>query len=124
MNVKKIHKCLNMCKNNCFSMFSICKDLKNIIQKSVKSNYTSFFSIYKKITKYIPCRRMKRQMNNKGTKTMSVKTFWCFSCCTEHISTLILPTPCISEGYSKIKINLSFYFQTSLWYRKRFYEGL
>ena len=37
MNVKeKINKCLNMCKKKCFSMLSICKDLKNIIQKSVK----------------------------------------------------------------------------------------
>ena len=31
---------------------------------------------------------------------------------------------CISESYIKIKVNLNFYFLTSLWYLKRFYEGL
>ena len=35
---------------------------------------------------------------------------------------LTLPAPCISESY--VKINLSFYFHTSLWCLKRFYEGL
>ena len=39
-------------------------------------------------------------------------------------SSLTLPTPCISESCIKIKINLNFYFQTSLWCLKRFYEGL
>ena len=34
------------------------------------------------------------------------------------------PAPCVSESCIKIKINLNFYFHTSLWYLKRFYEGL
>ena len=37
---------------------------------------------------------------------------------------LTLPTPCISESCIKIKINLNFYFHTSLRCLKRFYEGL
>ena len=38
--------------------------------------------------------------------------------------TLTLPVPCISESCIEIKINLNFYFHTSLWCLKRFYEGL
>ena len=37
---------------------------------------------------------------------------------------LTLSAPCISESCTKTKINLHFYFHTSLWYLKRFYEGL
>ena len=36
---------------------------------------------------------------------------------------LTLPSPCISEGCIKIKINLNFYFQTSFWCLRRLYEG-
>ena len=35
-----------------------------------------------------------------------------------------LPTLCISESCIKIRINLNFYFQTSLWCLKWFYEGI
>ena len=35
---------------------------------------------------------------------------------------LILPVPCISESCTEI-IKLNFYFHTSLWCLKRFYEG-
>ena len=35
-----------------------------------------------------------------------------------------LSAPCISESSVKIKFNVSFYFYTSLWCLKRFYEGL
>ena len=37
---------------------------------------------------------------------------------------LTLPALCISENFFKIEINLNFYFHTSLWSLKRFYEGL
>ena len=37
---------------------------------------------------------------------------------------LNLPVPCISESWTEIKIKLNFYFHTSLWCLKRFYEGL
>ena len=37
---------------------------------------------------------------------------------------LTLPVPCISKSYVKIKVKLNFYFHTSLWCLKRFYEGL
>ena len=37
---------------------------------------------------------------------------------------LTLPAPCILEICRKMKINVNFYFHTSLWYLKRFYEGL
>ena len=37
---------------------------------------------------------------------------------------LTLPAPCFSEGCNKMKINLIFYFQTSLWCLRRFYKGL
>ena len=40
------------------------------------------------------------------------------------LSVLILPIPCISESSIEIKIKLNFYFHTSLWCLKRFYEGL
>ena len=36
---------------------------------------------------------------------------------------LTLPALCIPESSIKIKINRNFYFHTSLWYLKRFYEG-
>ena len=39
-------------------------------------------------------------------------------------SALTLPAPCISESFIKVKINLNFYFHTSLWCLTRFYEGL
>ena len=41
-----------------------------------------------------------------------------------HLYNLILPVPCISESCIEIKIKLNFYFHTSLWCLKRFYEGL
>ena len=37
---------------------------------------------------------------------------------------LTLPAPCISKGGIKIKVNVNFYFHTTLWCLKRFYEGL
>ena len=37
---------------------------------------------------------------------------------------LTFPVLCISESIIKIKVNLNFYFHTSLWSLKRFYEGL
>ena len=37
---------------------------------------------------------------------------------------LIFPFPCISESWIKMKINLNFYFRTSLWCLKKFYEYL
>ena len=37
---------------------------------------------------------------------------------------LTLKVPCISESYIEIKIKSNFYFHTSLWCLKRFYEGL
>ena len=39
-------------------------------------------------------------------------------------SKLIPPGPCISESCIKLKINLNFYFDTSLWCLEWFYEGL
>ena len=36
----------------------------------------------------------------------------------------IIPSPCISDSSIEVKINLNFYFHTSLWSLKRFYEGL
>ena len=40
------------------------------------------------------------------------------------IKTLTLLAPCILESCSWMKIKLNFYFHTSLWCLKRFYEGL
>ena len=37
---------------------------------------------------------------------------------------LTLNVPCISESCIEMKIKLNFYFHTSLWSLKRFYEGL
>ena len=51
---------------------------------------------------------------------------YCFICVRKPIAknlTLTLPVPCISESCIKIKINLNFYFHTSLWCLKSFYEG-
>ena len=39
-------------------------------------------------------------------------------------SLLTLKAPCISESCIELKIELNFYFHTSLWCLKRFYEGL
>ena len=41
-----------------------------------------------------------------------------------HRSHLNLKDPFISESYIEIKIELNFYFCTSLWCLKSFYEGL
>ena len=49
------------------------------------------------------------------------------SCADTHhdvtTSKLTLNVPCISESRIEIKIKLNFYFHTSLWYLKKFYEG-
>ena len=45
------------------------------------------------------------------------------SFCITLIVYLSLPVPCISESCIKIKTNLNFYFHTSLWCLKKFYEG-
>ena len=37
---------------------------------------------------------------------------------------VILNVQCISERYIEMKIKLNFYFHTSLWCLRRFYEGL
>ena len=42
----------------------------------------------------------------------------------KEIHFLTLNVPCISESCVEIKIKLNFYFHTSLWCLKRFYEGL
>ena len=39
-----------------------------------------------------------------------------------YTSLLSLPVPCISESFTEIEIKLNFYFYTSLWCLKRFYE--
>ena len=39
------------------------------------------------------------------------------------MSFLTFPAPYISESCIKIKINLNFYFDTSLWSLKRFHEA-
>ena len=50
--------------------------------------------------------------------------FGVFFITTFNESILTLPIPCISKSCIKIKINLNFYFHTSLWCLKRFYENL
>ena len=42
----------------------------------------------------------------------------------EEKESLTLKDPLISESCIEITIELNFYFHTSLWYLKRFYEGL
>ena len=50
--------------------------------------------------------------------------FYMFSLYNFILQRLTLPAPCIFESCIEIKINLNFYFHTSLWCLKRFYEGL
>ena len=45
-------------------------------------------------------------------------------CSIIHKMMLTLNVLCISDSYIEIKIKLNFYFHTSLWCLKRFYEGL
>ena len=40
------------------------------------------------------------------------------------LDVLTLPVPCISESCIEVKVKLNFYFHTSLWCLRRFYEGL
>ena len=47
-----------------------------------------------------------------------------FEKCFSQLRDLALPVPCISESCNEIKIKLNFYFHTSFWCLKRFYEGL
>ena len=50
---------------------------------------------------------------------------WYLVCyCIGHAFLLTLSVTCISESCIKSKISLNFYFHTSLWCLKRFYEGL
>ena len=44
--------------------------------------------------------------------------------CGGRVDNLTLKDPFISESCIEIKIKLNFYFLTSLWCLKRFYEGL
>ena len=58
-----------------------------------------------------------------------IKTFWnykkkLFIGVAQGVNKLNPSRPMFSENRIKIKINLNFYFQTSLWCLKRFYEGL
>ena len=41
-----------------------------------------------------------------------------------YLGMLTLKDPFISESCIEMKIKLNFYFHTSLWFLKRFYEGL
>ena len=51
------------------------------------------------------------------------RVFVCYFCC--HIKEKSsISIPWISESCIKIKINVDFYFHTSLWCLERFYEGL
>ena len=55
----------------------------------------------------------------------SRSSIWPFLLCN-HLNSLIyltFPVLCISESCIEIKINLNFYFHTSLWCRNSFYEG-
>ena len=47
-----------------------------------------------------------------------------FQVSSESTDFLTFPAPCISESCIQIKIDLNFYFHTSLWCLKKFYEGL
>ena len=62
------------------------------------------------------------------SKAIIFSTFDCFNPLM-HVSKwsdtfLTFPASCFSKSCIKIKINLNFYFHTSLWCRKRFHEGL
>ena len=54
--------------------------------------------------------------------TSNIKWIWANQLTSIPLN-LSYATTCISESCIKIKINLNFYFHTSLWCLKRFYEG-
>ena len=59
---------------------------------------------------------MKKKQTNKQTKNLIRRD--------SDQPRFIIPSPCISDSSIEVKINLNFYFHTSLWSLKRFYEGL
>ena len=75
---------------------------------------------------------MKRRIEvHQGNSSISLAI--CMDCVKKHFSNcfflssryiLNLPVQCISVSCIKITSNLIFYFHTSLWCLKRFYEGL
>ena len=72
--------------------------------------YLTAGKIWVKVFKNGPSRICGRQSLKNSTVNME--------------AVLNLPGPWISESCIKIKINLNFYFHTSSWWLKRFYEGL
>ena len=61
--------------------------------------------------------------NEYCAETLSQNIFkWCICC--NILFYITHNAPCVSESCIEIKIKLNFLFQTSLWYLKRFYEGL
>ena len=55
------------------------------------------------------------EVKNKGIKTLFIDV--------AVVAFLRLLAPCISESCIKMKININFYFHTSLWCLKRFSEA-
>ena len=79
--------------------------------RSVKENKSNFIDVIgDKFAMSIRCSKLRISFCKK-----------LFSCKNSYLT---LPAPCILESFSKIKINLNFYFHTSLWCFKRFYEDL
>ena len=64
---------------------------------------------------------------HKQLQKSKLRTLKCILSCSqrlEYYNPVTLKDPFISESCIEIKIELNFYFHTSLWCLKRFYEGL
>ena len=91
--------------------------LQSILNFSLKLKFASTVALYSSIKQSsglckIDCQRILLEIDSINVFDISVPLF------------LKLPAPCILESYLKVKINLNFYFHTSLWCLRRFYEGL
>ena len=67
-----------------------------------------------------------RSLRKNKAKYMSERSMTVFVLrqCHPKLFSLTFPAPYILEGCSKINVSLNLYFHTSLWFLKRFYEGL
>ena len=66
---------------------------------------------------------MKHRLTLKLTDGMDFFSIYSKQLLKINIRILTLPVLCISESCIEIKIKLNFYFHTSLWCLKKFYEG-
>ena len=113
-----------------YTQWMLCKEFRNVNLKItwINSLWYFFHIIAERFTANIlwDCRCFSFQLCTHKMPRLYWSWFFTLqkNLSTNLPSELTLPIPCISESCIEIKSKLNFYFNTSLWCLKRFYEGL